>query len=181
MLDPWSRHSCSKKSMVTVCLPPPLPAGCKDEDEWVPAGVTAGWIVVTLLADLRKAPAVCATGSVTDIRQGWWLGPGSFQRCQPSLSSSTTSQAQPREPLLCAAWGSCGQSRLGQPESAIVAVFKAPCTSLPPSRTLNVLARYEKCLHPNSSLLSTSEEKDGMPVPQVPQPAAFPDNWSCLP
>lgn len=38
------------------------------------------------------------------------------------------SLAQPGS-LFYAAWGPCGQSRLGQPASAIVAVFTVPCTS----------------------------------------------------
>lgn len=72
------------------------------------------------------------------------------------------------EPLFRAAWAPCGQSRLDQPASAIVAVFSVPCTSLSPSSTPNGLAGCEKCLHPNSVLLSTREGKDGwmsMPVP----------------
>lgn len=64
----------------------PLSAGCKRRGKWVPAGVTIGWLIVTLLADLRKAPAIC---------QGWWLDPGSFQQSQPSSGSSAMPQAQP--------------------------------------------------------------------------------------
>lgn len=90
------------------------------------------------------------------------------------------------EPLLHAAWCPCGQSCLHQPASVIVAVFSVPCTSSSPSRTPNGLAGYEKCLQPNSALLSTREGMDEWmdvhaSTPGTPQPAVFPDNWSCLP
>lgn len=169
MLDPWSRHSCGKKLIATLCLLLPLSAGCKRGDEWAPASVTTGWIIMTLLRHTSEKPQPYVQ---LGLSQPYSRAGGLAQN--PS-SSASPAQAPPQCPRLSLGasalrcLGSLWSEPLGPACICHRSCLQCPLHLVPPSRTPKGLAGYEKCLYPNSALPSTREGKDGwmsMPIPQ---------------
>lgn len=83
--------------------------------------VTAGWMIMVLLEDLREVPAVCVTPPFTPIQVGWWPGPG----VPAQLGLSTTSQRGGER--RCPCWSPRDSLASNVPRQPVCHILLAPC------------------------------------------------------